>query len=368
MSVNKIIDPAKDPYEVLGLTFGASDSEIAKAYRNLARTLHPDKLVSQNLSPAEKTLSATRFHDIQVARSFLLDAENTESRRKYDAKQASEQMRRAADITREAGMTERRKRMRDELKLREEQADILKKDKRSLQQAAETQASTKDALAREGLKMRERFAAKDAAAKSHERDQAVIDIQSRQIRLKWSRKKLISDSVSSPSEDSIAKMLSLSCGSVEQVQMLGNKGNAALVTFLNEASCNNAVNLYRTSETWRAVYVNKDKQREDEKLIDLLPPQSSHLDQEDVNEWKLRQAIERGSMMEQMEFNENGGTGSHKINDDTASTERPFPPPFPIEYSSDGSRALYNLEKLEDILLQGLVPGEIIHRMKVKKL
>jgi len=32
----------RDPYEVLGVTKGASDAEIKKAFRSLAKKFHPD--------------------------------------------------------------------------------------------------------------------------------------------------------------------------------------------------------------------------------------------------------------------------------------------------------------------------------------
>ena len=32
----------RDPYSVLGVTRGATDKEIKKAYRNLSRKYHPD--------------------------------------------------------------------------------------------------------------------------------------------------------------------------------------------------------------------------------------------------------------------------------------------------------------------------------------
>jgi curved DNA-binding protein CbpA len=362
MSVNKILKPAKDPYEVLGIAFGASDAEITKAYRNLARSLHPDKLVPQNLSKSETAHLASRFQDVQAARSFLFDVENAEARRKYDAKQASEQMRLAVDKAREAGMSERRKRMRDELKMHEAQAVRSKKEKSSGPPQA-SHMPTKESLAKEGLKMREKYAAKEAAAFQFQREQAAIALQKRQIRLKWSRKRLKADGFPSPSEDSIAKMLAESCGDrVERVQMLGDKGNAALISFSNGSSCDAAVELYRTSETWRAAYVNKEKQRTE----DLRPSELvSKNDREDVSEWKLRQSIERESLMRQMESLEKGETpprpaASHD------SPSQPFPPHFPKDFGH-ASFAIDTLEQLERILLKGIVSDEVIHGMKLAK-
>jgi len=63
-----------DPYKVLGVTKTASDDDIKKAYRRLAKRLHPD------LNPGNKKVE-TQFKELTAAYDFISDPEN---RRRYD--------------------------------------------------------------------------------------------------------------------------------------------------------------------------------------------------------------------------------------------------------------------------------------------
>ena len=56
----------KDPYEVLGVPHGASEEEIKKAYRDLARKYHPDRYVDNPLADLaqEKMKEINEAYDI----------------------------------------------------------------------------------------------------------------------------------------------------------------------------------------------------------------------------------------------------------------------------------------------------------------
>ena len=52
-----------DPYQVLGISRGASDEEIKKAYRNLSRKYHPDA----NINNPNKEQAEEKFKQVQQA-------------------------------------------------------------------------------------------------------------------------------------------------------------------------------------------------------------------------------------------------------------------------------------------------------------
>ena len=52
-----------DPYQVLGVSRGASDEEIKKAYRNLSRKYHPDA----NINNPNKAQAEEKFKQVQQA-------------------------------------------------------------------------------------------------------------------------------------------------------------------------------------------------------------------------------------------------------------------------------------------------------------
>jgi molecular chaperone DnaJ len=64
----------KDYYEVLGVSKDATQAEISKAYRKLARELHPD-------ARPDDPAAEERFKEVGEAHSVL---SNAEKRKEYD--------------------------------------------------------------------------------------------------------------------------------------------------------------------------------------------------------------------------------------------------------------------------------------------
>jgi len=65
----------KDPYEVLGVPHGASDEEIKRAYRDLARKYHPDNYVNNPLAD----LAQEKMKEINEAYDALTKGAGTTS-------------------------------------------------------------------------------------------------------------------------------------------------------------------------------------------------------------------------------------------------------------------------------------------------
>ena len=88
-------EPLLNPYHVLKLEFGASDDDIAKAFKTLILRLHPDKQPADQ-SEAEADKISNQFHDVKDAKCFLLDGDHLASRREFDSRLAATEKSKAA--------------------------------------------------------------------------------------------------------------------------------------------------------------------------------------------------------------------------------------------------------------------------------
>ena len=77
----------KDPYEVLGVPHGASEDEIKKAYRELARKYHPDNYVNNPLAD----LAQEKMKEINEAYAVLTKGGGASSQQTGGAGYASQQ-------------------------------------------------------------------------------------------------------------------------------------------------------------------------------------------------------------------------------------------------------------------------------------
>lgn len=71
---NQKTNPVKTPYEILGISPGASKKEIQQAYKTSIKKYHPDKL--SHLGKEFSTLANEKFLEIQNAYDVLMNKSN----------------------------------------------------------------------------------------------------------------------------------------------------------------------------------------------------------------------------------------------------------------------------------------------------
>lgn len=69
----------RDPYSVLGVTRGATDREIKKAYRALSRKYHPDSYSDDT----QKAWAEEKFREVQEAYNQIVDERSGKSQQTY---------------------------------------------------------------------------------------------------------------------------------------------------------------------------------------------------------------------------------------------------------------------------------------------
>lgn len=350
-----------NPYEALSLENFASSTTIKKKFRELSLKLHPDKRQT-NLSQKEKDELDHKFILVQEARSFLLDDEFRDQKEKYDAKLKSEILRKEEDRRREEQMGSQRRKMKHDLEKKINELRTASEVSKTV-----TTDSNFEDLKSAGKRMRESYDQREQEKNDRslfeQQKRRKSDLENRQVRIKWSRKKL-----GGQSEHSIAE-LSSRFGKVLEVELIGSKGNAALVTFQDASSCEACVNAYLFSEELRATYVGERKENaekegyEDHSFDFLSASLRRERDRESVEERKLRQLAEREAMLRQFELN--GDEKHMKFHDEAkTSTGRSLFPPFFPSCNDKNQSSYERLKEAELDILKGLLSPDQIRQIQ----
>ncbi len=373
-----------NPYQTLNLPNFATQSQIKKSFRLLSLQLHPDKR-KPNLSPKEHDELDHQFILVQEAKSFLLDVEYEKQKEKYDLMLKSKGKRMEEEQKREEQMDKRRKGMRDDLyeKIKREMEKQMKQKggyNKSFSNNDKHDYNDIDGLKKAGKRMREEYNQKSQSKKQKSEKEL---LKQKQIRLKWSRNKM-----GLQTTQMISQMLSSSFGQVESVELIGKKGNAALVTFVNENSCKLCVDAYLNSDKLRATYVGRRDNENDDDYDDYAMDGSTlnrERDRESVEERKLRQEAEREKILRQMEMDEQSGntntdtTNATSRNHDGDQTQHPserkeskakslFPPLFPATSREKlNDSYLKRLEEMERTILKDIVPPDVLKSAQILK-
>jgi len=389
---NKSPFPAKgNPYKILAIQNFATPSQIKKSFRQLSLKYHPDKR-EQNLSKTQHDNLDRQFISVQEARDFLLNNDFIHDKHQFDSKLKSETLRKQEEERRDAAMSSRRKRMRQDLESKIQNLKtgtdaggvgvgvgvVRPKDYDGKEK--ESQGSHMQDLKRDGMRMREEFGQRTRTAEeklaARARKKHKSQLENRQVRVKWSRKKM-----GGQSDEMIAKLMKR-FGAVKHVELIGGKGNSALITFQDDSSCKKSVDYYLHSDELRASYVNVEKRKDEEDSMPLTDTRTLNRDRdrESVEERKLRQAAEREVLLRNMELGEendqeeSGIQGNKEMKDDGVSSKKLshlnlFPPTFPArkQPTLDGSlpSPLERLQLLEQDFLQGVLSSREIDDIQI---
>ena len=322
MSSDIAFPEAGDPFEVLGLSYGATNEEVTKAYRKLALKYHPDR---QKVKTDEVT---RKFMLISEARNFLIEDEYKEKRKKYQSSKVAEQRRQQE----EQKLSAKRKQMRDALLKKERDATS---GNGTMKRKTEKDVKGHENLRRQGQELRAAYTQK--VRRETERDEKL-----KMMRLKWKRKYL-----NDATDRDIRSMLK-PYGSLLQIEVIGNE---AFVTFDNTLSVENCVRHFRTNQNIRAYFIDKKRAKEfDEEQDALSDIEDSRLKNVKYETTEQRQA-RREEYMRRMETGVAGDEGGD-VKDDIYV----YPPPLPPH---QGMTPFEFIESFEKSIFESISSSEL---------